>query len=94
MSMAATAIKTSMEDIDSILRLLVRDDIVSWYTSKSMAKSDIKTQELENQLGDRVAKNVAVVQSKNLRMLRPDRIKRNVKVEDPTSQPKGQSLAG
>lgn len=64
MSIAATAIKSSMEDIDSILRLLVRDDIVSWYTSKSMAKSDIKTQELENQLGDRVAKNVAVVQSK------------------------------
>jgi hypothetical protein len=64
MSMAATVIKSRMEDIDSILRRLVRDDIVSWYTSKSMAKSDIKTQELVNQLGDRVATNVAVVQSK------------------------------
>jgi len=64
MSMAATAIKSNMEDIDAILRLLVRDDIVSWYTSKSMAKSDSKTQELENQLADRVAKNVALIQSK------------------------------
>ncbi|KAI2509201.1 PI3/PI4 kinase-like protein [Fragilaria crotonensis] len=63
-SMAASAIKSNMEDIDSILRLLMRDDIVSWYTSKSMAKSDAKTQELENQLVDRVAKNVAAIQAK------------------------------
>lgn len=64
LSMAASAIKSSAEDIDSVLRLLIRDDIVSWYTSKSMAKSDIKTQELENQLVDRVAKNVAAIQAK------------------------------
>jgi transformation/transcription domain-associated protein len=64
MAMTATAIKSKMEDIDAILRLLLRDDIVSWYTSKSMAKSDTKTQELEKQLADRVAKNVSLVQSK------------------------------
>lgn len=64
MAMTATAIKANMEDIDAILRLLVRDDIMSWYFSKSMAKSDSKTQELEKQLVDRVAKNVSLIQSK------------------------------
>jgi transformation/transcription domain-associated protein len=40
----------------------MRDDIIAWYTSKSMAKSDSKTQELEKQLHDRVLKNVSQVQ--------------------------------
>jgi transformation/transcription domain-associated protein len=61
---AASAMKQNVEDIDSIFRLLLRDDIVAWYTSKSMAKSDTKTQELETQLADRVTKNVAIIISK------------------------------
>eukprot|EP00540_Astrosyne_radiata_P023165 CAMPEP_0116870060 /NCGR_PEP_ID=MMETSP0418-20121206/28092_1 /TAXON_ID=1158023 /ORGANISM="Astrosyne radiata, Strain 13vi08-1A" /LENGTH=312 /DNA_ID=CAMNT_0004506199 /DNA_START=160 /DNA_END=1098 /DNA_ORIENTATION=- len=64
MTTVATAVKTSMEDIDASLRLLLRDDLVAWYTSKSMAKSDGKTQELEKQLSDRVTKNVLQIQSK------------------------------
>jgi len=63
-SMAASSLKSNTEDLDAILRLLVRDDIIAWYTSKSMAKSDKKTQELEKQLMDRVSKNVAMIQSK------------------------------
>ena len=64
MATVATAMKTSMDDIDAPLRLLLRDDLVAWYTSKSMSKSDAKTQELEKQLADRVTKNVAQIQSK------------------------------
>jgi transformation/transcription domain-associated protein len=62
MATIAAAIKSSLEDIDPAFRLLFRDDIIAWYTSKSMAKSDSKTQDLEKQLGDRAAKNVAQVQ--------------------------------
>jgi len=64
MASIATALRNRMEDIDSALRLLMRDDIIAWYTSKSMAKSDHKTQELEKQLSDRVAKNVSQFQIK------------------------------
>jgi hypothetical protein len=41
----------------------MRDDILAWY-SKSLAKSDSKTQELERQLIERVSKNVTTLQSK------------------------------
>jgi hypothetical protein len=62
MATFAAAVKNHLEDIDPILKLLMRDDIIAWYTSKSMAKSDSKTQELEKQLHDRVLKNVSQVQ--------------------------------
>jgi len=62
MATFATAVKNHLEDIDPVLKLLMRDDIIAWYTSKSMAKSDAKTQELEKQLHDRVLKNVSQVQ--------------------------------
>jgi transformation/transcription domain-associated protein len=65
-TMAANALRANMEDIDPVLRLLIRDDIISWYCSKSNAKSDTKTQELEMQLADRVAKNVVLIESKVL----------------------------
>jgi len=62
MAMIAEAIKGVLDDLDPVLRLLLRDDIIAWYTSKSMAKSDSKTQELEKQLADRVSKNVGQIQ--------------------------------
>lgn len=64
MATVATAVTDQKDDIDSIFRLILRDDIVAWYTSKSTAKSDTKTQELEKQLSDRVVKNVSLVQAR------------------------------
>lgn len=64
MGIIAAALKEAQDELDSALRLLLRDDIVAWYTSKSMAKCDAKMQELEKQLIDRVARNVIQVQTK------------------------------
>ena len=64
MSIVASALRGKTEDLDAPLRLLLRDDLVSWYVSKSMAKSDAKTQELEKQLADRIVKNAIQIQSK------------------------------
>lgn len=60
----AGAMKENKADCEPILRLLMRDDIVAWYTSRSTAKNDVKTQELENQLSDRVMKNVVAIQGR------------------------------
>jgi transformation/transcription domain-associated protein len=62
-AMVAAAVKQHKEEFDPILRLLMRDDILSWYT-KSQAKTDSKTQELERQLIERVSKNVYTIQSR------------------------------
>ena len=59
----ADSVKNCKEEMDPILRLLMRDDIVAWYC-KSMAKSDSKLQELEKQLADRVSKNVSYLQTR------------------------------
>lgn len=59
----ADSVKKCKEELDPILRLLMRDDIVAWYC-KSMAKSDTKLQELEKQLADRVSKNVSYLQAR------------------------------
>lgn len=40
----------------------MRDDVMSWYTSKSSAKNDQKLQEVEGQLSDQIWKNVRFVQ--------------------------------
>jgi transformation/transcription domain-associated protein len=63
MAMVAGAIREHKEEFDPILRLLMRDDILAWY-SKSLAKSDSKTQELERQLIERVSKNVYTLQAR------------------------------
>jgi transformation/transcription domain-associated protein len=60
-AMVSEAIRENKDDFDPILRLLMRDDILAWY-SKSLAKSDSKTQELEKQLIERVTQNVATLQ--------------------------------
>ena len=63
MAMVAGAVIEHKEEFDPILRLLMRDDILAWY-SKSLAKTDSKTQELEKQLIERVSKNVYTLQSR------------------------------
>ena len=63
LSTVADVVQNYKEEMDPILRLLMRDDIVAWYC-KSMAKSDSKLQELERQLADRVSKNVTSIQAK------------------------------
>ena len=49
-----------------MLRLLLRDDIVSWYVSKSSQREGVQrpTEELERQLGDRITKNVVYIQDR------------------------------
>jgi len=63
MAMISEAVKHHKDEFDPILRLLMRDDILAWY-SKSLAKTDMKTQELERQLIERVSKNVHTLQSR------------------------------
>jgi transformation/transcription domain-associated protein len=63
MAIIANAIHGEADIYDSIFKLLMRDDLMAYYT-KSMAKSDYKTQETEKHLMDRVTKNVSVVQSR------------------------------
>jgi transformation/transcription domain-associated protein len=61
---AASAVQACREDIDPVWRLLMRDDdLVAFYT-KSLAKSDVKTVEMEKQLVERVARNVATVHTR------------------------------
>jgi transformation/transcription domain-associated protein len=62
-AIVADAVREHKDEFDAILRLLMRDDILAWY-SKSLAKSDSKTQELERQLIERVSKNVSTLQSR------------------------------
>jgi hypothetical protein len=59
----AGAVRQHKEDLDPIFLLLMRDDSVAFFT-KSMAKSDAKTHEMEKQLADRVTKNVASLQAR------------------------------
>jgi phosphatidylinositol kinase/protein kinase (PI-3 family) len=62
-AMIASAISEHRDMFDPVLRLLMRDDILAWY-SKSQARIDSKTQDLERQLIERVTKNVATLQSR------------------------------
>jgi len=62
-AMVAGAVREHREEFDPILRLLMRDDILAWY-SKSLAKTDSKTQELERQLIERVSKNVSLLHAR------------------------------
>jgi transformation/transcription domain-associated protein len=66
MASAATAICKNESNLEQALQLLCRDDIVSWYLSKSSQRegSQRSTQDLERQLADRVKKNVLLIQSR------------------------------
>lgn len=63
MASGATAICSNEADLDQTLQLLFRDDIVSWYLSKSSG-SQRPIYELERQLSDRVRKNIYLVQNR------------------------------
>lgn len=63
MSRTAQAVHDNRDVFESILKLLLRDDLTSFYT-KSIAKSDTKTQEMERQLMDRITKNTLTVKAR------------------------------
>lgn len=63
MAVIAGAIKACKQDLDPIFRLLMRDDLVAFYT-KSVAKSDSKTFEMEKQLAGGVGRNVAALHTR------------------------------
>ena len=63
MARTARAVHESRDVVDPILKLLLRDDLTSFYT-KSIAKSDSKTQEMERQLLDRITKNTMTVKAR------------------------------
>jgi len=60
LAVAADAVYACRHDIDPIFRLLIRDDLVSYY-NKGAAKSDAKTLEMERQLLPSVGRNVATM---------------------------------
>lgn len=54
---SAGAIASAKDHFEPVLQIVLRDDLVG-FSTKSMAKSDSKTVELEKQLSDRFGKNV------------------------------------
>jgi transformation/transcription domain-associated protein len=82
MASASTAICKSESEIEQALQLICRDDIVSWYLSKSSQREGTQRsiQELEHQLADRVKKNVALIQSRfqhcSIKILKDDETKK------------------
>lgn len=64
LSNASSALNSRKRALEPVLHLLLRDDVMAWYTSKSSAKTDQKMQEVEHQLSDRIWKNVRSVQSR------------------------------
>lgn len=63
MAITASAVREFKQDLTPILRLLMRDDVIAFYT-RSMPKSDAKTVEMEKQLADRVHKNVVTLMTR------------------------------
>lgn len=63
LAMIAEAVYVHRHDLDPIFRILMRDDLISFYT-KAMAKSDTKTVEMEKQLSSSVARNVATLHTR------------------------------
>merc|ERR1711897_89905 len=57
----ASVVFENMIDMDPVLHLLLRDDMMAWYASKSSARTDAEFQKLERQLADRVSKNFFLV---------------------------------
>jgi transformation/transcription domain-associated protein len=66
MASGAEAFNSVNEELNPALCVILRDDIVSWYCSKSPPRSDSKNQELERQLGERILKNASLVQRRML----------------------------
>jgi transformation/transcription domain-associated protein len=60
----SSALHAKRKVLEPILHLLLRDDVMAWYASKSSSKNDQKMQEVERQLSDRIRSNVRTVQDK------------------------------
>jgi transformation/transcription domain-associated protein len=63
MSLIAGAIQQYQHDLDPIFRLLMRDDLIAYFT-KSLAKSDSTTVGMEKQLSGSVSRNVAILHTR------------------------------
>jgi phosphatidylinositol kinase/protein kinase (PI-3 family) len=61
---ASSALNAKQTALEPILHILLRDDIISWYTSKTQPRNDKKMQEMEKQLSERVRKNIRYVQAR------------------------------
>jgi transformation/transcription domain-associated protein len=60
----SSALHAKQKLLEPVLHLLLRDDVMAWYISKSSAKNDQKMQEVERQLSDRIWSNVHFVQDR------------------------------
>jgi FAT domain/Phosphatidylinositol 3- and 4-kinase len=63
MALTAGAVQHYQMDLDPVFRLLMRDDLIAYFT-KSMAKSDATTVEMEKQLAGSVARNVSILHAR------------------------------
>ena len=60
----SSAMNSKRSVLEPIFHLLLRDDVMAWYISKSSARIDSKMQEVDRQLSDRVWNNVRFVQDR------------------------------
>lgn len=60
----SSALHSSRNVLEHILYLLLRDEVMAWYISKSSNKSDQKIQEVENKLIEKIWSNVQFVQGR------------------------------
>lgn len=64
MASMAGAFSAKASQMNSCLCLLLRDDIISWYASKSSVRSESETKELERQLDPRILRNSELILSR------------------------------
>ena len=64
MGAMASALSSKSSELKISLCLLLRDDIISWYASKSFARGESETQELERQLDPRITRNAELIISR------------------------------
>ena len=60
----SSAMHSKRSILEPILHLLLRDDVMAWYISKSSSKGDLKMQEVERQLTERIWKNARLVKNR------------------------------
>jgi transformation/transcription domain-associated protein len=63
MTLTAGAVQQYQLELDPIFRLMMRDDLIAYFT-KSLAKSDATTVEMEKQLAGSVARNVGILHAR------------------------------
>ena len=54
----------SNKQIQPILHLLFRDDLIAWYLSKTSPQTDKKMQEMEYRINERIWSNVRIIQDR------------------------------